>query len=1047
MLNSLPKLLPQDNLSVDTRHYLLRLKESAFSGDIDLSYASRLAVATDNSIYQETPQAVLFPRSIDDLQRIAKAAQNQENITFSARGGGTGTNGQSLTPGIVVDTSRYMNRIISLNIEEEWVELESGVVKDALNDYLLPHGYFFSPDLSTSNRATIGGMISTDASGQGSLVYGKTSDHVLALHTVLYNAEIFETKPIDIELAKSIAQNESVQGEIYQQIISSCVSKRDEILAKFPRLNRFLTGYDLEHAYLEDKNQIDAGRLITGAEGSLGFIAKARLNITKIPKFTTLVNIKYDDFESALRHAPSMIEAKATSVETVDSKVLNLARADIVWHSVSSLIADVPNKTMNGLNMVEYNSESESEITAKINQLSKRLDTEIQEGKKGVIGYQIISDKADIKKIYAMRKKAVGLLGKTKGNKKPIAFAEDTAVPPENLADFIMEFRALLDSHKLDYGMFGHVDAGVLHVRPALDLCDPEQELLLKQISDQVVALVAKYGGLMWGEHGKGYRSEYAPAFFGDSLYTELRKIKKVFDPYNQMNPGKICTPYESEAKLVQVDGVKRATYDRQIPISYKKEFEPAMSCNGNGLCFNYDTSSPMCPSSKISQDRRYSPKGRAGLIREWLLQVHKSGKNIHSSHYSSFHTPILQKLYINLFAKKQNADDYSHEVFDAMNTCLACKSCSKQCPVGVDVPDFRAKFLSIYYSRYRRPIKDYFVANVETLAPLMASFPRFFNFFISLKPSAWFLHKGLGYVDTPSLSVPRIEKRLSPYTMVLNSKSELAKLKTAARASDNKDYVLIVQDPFTSCYDAELIEKLALFIHKLKKQAVLLPFSPNGKPQHVKGFLDRFEKTAQTTASFLSEVSQLGLPMIGADASLVLCYRDEYQKTLGPSASNFKVHTISEWLSENADGLNNLSLDSKPKKVYKLLAHCSEKTSIPETENTWQKLFKHFDLMLDIIPVGCCGMAGTFGHESEHLESSKGIYRLSWAVYAGQDKRASQDKRADQEKNIQEDKTLITENADTCVLATGYSCRSQVKRFEGYRPQHPIEILADLLE
>ena len=217
-------------------------------------------------------------------------------------------------------------------------------------------------------------------------------------------------------------------------------------------------------------------------------------------------------------------------------------------------------------------------------------------------------------------------MGKSASSKKPVAFAEDTAVPPENLADFIMEFRALLDAKGLQYGMFGHVDAGVLHVRPALDMCDPEQEILMKEISDEVVALVAKYGGLMWGEHGKGYRSEYGPEFFGEELFTEIRKIKAAFDPHNKMNPGKICTPIESADELVKVTDEKRGSLDRQIPIQVRESFEPAMSCNGNGLCFNYDTTSPMCPSSKITGDRRHSPKGRAGMVREWLRLLARDG-------------------------------------------------------------------------------------------------------------------------------------------------------------------------------------------------------------------------------------------------------------------------------------------------------------------------------------------------------------------------------------------------------------------------------------
>jgi len=1011
-------LSPIENISSETRDFIGTLSATEFSGDIEYTYASRMAVATDNSIYQQIPQAVVLPKTLADLQCIAKSTQNNANITFSARGGGTGTNGQSLTPGIVVDTSRYMNKILEINLEEQWVRVQSGVVKDALNDYLAPYGYFFSPDLSTSNRATVGGMISTDASGQGSLVYGKTSDHLLSLEAVLANGEQLNTQAVSLEEARAIAQQGGWLGSIYQQVLDTCVDKRQAIIDKFPRLNRFLTGYDLEHAYDAEKQNIDIGRLIAGAEGSLAFIGEAKLNITKIPSYTTLVNIKYDKFESALRHAPSMIAANATSVETVDSKVLNLARADIVWHSVSSLIADVPNKTMDGLNMVEYNSENEAEIADKIAILKARLDKEIaNNNENGVIGYQLTSDKVEIKKIYAMRKKAVGLLGKSEGSQKPIAFTEDTAVPPENLADFIMEFRALLDSYSLDYGMFGHVDAGVLHVRPALDLCDPEQEKLVNSISDQVVALVAKYGGLMWGEHGKGYRSQYVPAFFGDELYAELRKIKAVFDPNNQMNPGKICTPLNSDFELVKVSDTKRATYDRQIPVAFKDEFEPAMSCNGNGLCFNYDTSSPMCPSSKLTKDRRHSPKGRAGLIREWLFQLSKQNIDAHNIAPASFKHNIVKKLKSSFSSKHKQ--DFNYEVFEAMNGCLACKSCASQCPVGVDVPDFRAKFLAIYYSKYMRPMKDYFVANVEMLAPLMAKAPNVFNVLVQNKPSAWLLKHIVGYVDTPELSAPALVKRESVKSYVLNSEHELSQLEQMSD-DEKQQCVLIVQDPFTSFYDAEVVENLMTFLKRVGKNPVLLPFSPNGKPQHVKGFLDKFEKTARSTAAFLSKLSKLGIPMIGADASLVLCYRDEYTKALGSENTQYKVSTISEWLNEEAQHLSLPSL-AKTNITYKLLAHCSEKTALPETEATWKKVFSQFGLSLDVVSVGCCGMAGTYGHEAEHLENSEGIYNLSWSLAT---------KVAKEEQ----------------IVVTGYSCRSQVKRFEKQRPKHPIEILAQIV-
>ncbi|WP_250883965.1 FAD-binding and (Fe-S)-binding domain-containing protein [Glaciecola sp. XM2] len=1010
-MTALPQLSPKDTLSDRTKAYVDALSRTPFKGEVEISYASRMAVATDNSIYQRIPQAVLFPTSLEDLALIAKTGNEFEDVTFSARGGGTGTNGQSLTPGIVIDTSRHMREIIELNLEQEWVKVQCGVIKDALNDYLRPHGYFFSPDLSTSNRATIGGMINTDASGQGSLVYGKTSDHVLELTSVSASGEIIHSKPISVDEATKLSTTDTDYGRILKQVLDTCISKRQAILDKFPRLNRFLTGYDLEHAYDEQHDNIDVSRLLAGSEGSLAFIADAKLNITKIPKHTALVNVKYNDFESALRHAPSMIAANATSVETVDSRVLNLARGDIVWHSVSNLIQDVPDKVMDGLNMVEYNNDDEAAIKEKIATLSKRLDEEIASASSGVIGYQITYDTAEIKKIYAMRKKAVGLLGKTKGSKKPIAFAEDTAVPPEKLADFIMEFRALLDSHKLEYGMFGHVDAGVLHVRPALDLYDEAQEKLVKTISDQVVKLVAKYGGLMWGEHGKGYRSEYAPAFFGEQLYDEICKIKAAFDPLNKMNPGKICTPYASSASLVKVDDVKRASFDRQIPVQFRDEFAPAMSCNGNGLCFNYDTTSPMCPSSKITKDRRHSPKGRAGLIREWLLQLHQHGVTTDSLSYKSFSDSPVKKW----FAGANKQDDFSHEVFEAMNGCLACKSCTNQCPVNVDVPDFRSKFLAIYYTRYRRPLKDYFVANVERLAPLLAKIPRLSNAVLDTKLTKYVLSKWIGYVDAPQLSYPPLSARVS----ALQSEYDYTRLTQLPEAQKAK-HVLIVQDPFTSFYDADSVDATLKFIRALGLIPVLLPFSPNGKPQHVKGFLAAFEKTAQTTATFLSKVSQLDMPMVGIDASLVLCYRDEYQKILGSSRGDFNVSTLTEWLNDISVP-TKLSHITEADEPYYLFAHCSEKTALPTSEKDWQQAFHKFGLSLEVIPVGCCGMAGTYGHETEHLENSIGIYDLSWRQNVAQ---------------LQQER----------VLATGYSCRSQVKRLADFRPQHPIEVLASRL-
>ncbi|WP_318491675.1 D-2-hydroxyglutarate dehydrogenase YdiJ [Photobacterium leiognathi] len=1012
----LPALTHQNSIEQLVLSYLDELSAAGFRGDIEKSYASRLAVATDNSVYQVIPQAVVLPKDIDDLKLLGQVGQQDkyQKITFSPRGGGTGTNGQSLTPGVVVDISRHMNKVLEVNPEEGWVRVQTGVVKDQLNDALRPHGYFFSPDLSTSNRATVGGMINTDASGQGSLKYGKTSDHVLSLTAVLVDGSVLTTEALDDTQINAI-DGDDLASKVVKTTAQICRDKRQQIVDKFPPLNRFLTGYDLKNVYDDALTQFDIGRLLCGAEGSLAFIAEAKLNITPIPKSRTLVNIKYDSFDSALRNAPMMVEAQALSVETIDSKVLNLAKQDIVWNTVSDLLIDVPGKEMLGINMVEYASNDVAENQQQVSALCEKLDEMIAANQAGIIGYQVCDELASIQKIYTMRKKAVGLLGAAKGSKKPIAFTEDTCVPPENLADFIAEFRQLLDEKQLNYGMFGHVDAGVLHVRPALDMCDPEQERLMKEISDQVVALVAKYGGLMWGEHGKGFRSEYGPAFFGDELFTELRRIKAAFDPDNRLNPGKICTPLGSDDQLVKVDDRKRGFYDRQIPVNTRDSFKQAMECNGNGLCFNYDTSSPMCPSMKITADRRHSPKGRAGLVREWLRQLAEQGVNADELEQKLLTTTPTIKQIIdrlkNSYGERRKQYDFSHEVMDAMNGCLACKACASQCPIKVDVPSFRSRFMNIYYSRYQRPAKDYLVAYVESYLPLMAKAPGVMNAITRPQWSKKLTEKAIGYVDMPLLSLPTLNEQLDGHHAL---RFDLQWLQ-ALSEQERKNYVLIVQDPFTSFYDAEVVKDFITLIEKLGKKPILVPFKPNGKAQHVKGFLRQFAKTARNTADFLNQLAVLNIPMVGVDPALVLCYRDEYTEVLKETRGKFEVLTAHEWLLPLLPELKQYSsTDDKP---WYLFAHCTEKTKLPNAEKQWGEIFNHFGVTLQSIAVGCCGMAGTFGHEKDKLETSKGVYNLSW-------------------------KPNIEQLDNSRCMATGYSCRSQVKRFEHIKFKHPVQVL-----
>ncbi|MDE4010719.1 FAD-binding oxidoreductase [Glaesserella parasuis] len=1029
----IPRLANIPQLNPLVQKYLAELKQQHFSGDIASNYADRLSLATDNSVYQQLPRAILFPKSVADVVILTKLAQKTafQALTFTPRGGGTGTNGQSLNNNIIVDLSRHLTQILELNVQERWVRVQAGVVKDQLNQFLKPHGLFFSPELSTSNRATLGGMINTDASGQGSLQYGKTSDHILAIKAVLMNGDILETQAVKTDdfFANVDQLNLTANGKkLHSAIFQRCQALRPTVLKELPQLNRLLTGYDLKNVFNDDLSEFNLTRILTGSEGSLAFICEAKLNLLPLPEYRTLINIKYNSFDAALRSAPFMLQAQALSVETVDSKVLNLAKQDIVWHSVSDLLTEDEHNPILGINIVEYASNDKAQNEARIAKLCQALDEKIQDGTSGIIGYQLCNDLASIEKIYAMRKKAVGLLGNAKGWAKPIAFVEDTCVPPEHLADYIVEFRQLLDDHGLDYGMFGHVDAGVLHVRPALDLCDKSQVAKFKAISDQVVELTAKYGGLIWGEHGKGMRSAYGERFFGETLWKELRYIKQLFDPQNRLNPGKICTPLDSQASLYSIDSQMRADLDRQIPIQVREAFKGAMNCNGNGLCFNFDVHSTMCPSMKVSGNRLFSPKGRATLVREWLRLLAEQNVSpdelIFEKQQTSAKLVDFAKKIRNQWRKSQEYD-FSHEVKSAMDTCLACKACASQCPIKIDVPTFRSQFNELYHRRYLRPLKDYVVANLEFIAPIMAKQPKLFNFFSANKLAETVASKTIGMVDLPALSVPTLQQQLIEIGYQGKTLEELEQLATSGQLdTEICKYVLVVQDPFTSYYDAKVVADFVQLAQKLGFKAIVLPFNPTGKAQHIKGFLHKFANTARTQAELLNRVAKLGIAMVGVDPALTLIYREEYRQILKDDCGEFKVLLAHEWLLAQ---LKNGTLDHCKKSAetdrlpWHLFAHCTESTSLPNSLKEWQQIFAHFGETLTAENIGCCGMAGTFGHETKHLAMSKEIYAQSWQVKL-------------------QGKTLSR------CLATGYSCRSQVKRMEHQLLKHPVQALLEVI-
>ncbi|MEM9163578.1 MAG: FAD-binding and (Fe-S)-binding domain-containing protein [Cyanobacteria bacterium P01_F01_bin.4] len=740
----LPRLPLQSTLPAEVEQFLRTLERTKFAGEIRADYASRLLASTDNSIYQIVPQAVIHPRTTEDVVQVFQLAAQPEfqSITFSPRGGGTGTNGQSLSPGIILDCSKYMRQILEVNLPEGWVRVQPGVVLDQLNTHLKADGVFFAPNLAPSSRATVGGMINTDACGKGSRIYGRTSDHILELTWVLTDGTVGYSSTISPEQLSQQKALPGRLGQIYRQVDDSVTQHQALIAQQFPKMPRFLTGYNLAKVY--DSSGFDLNRILAGSEGTLGVITEARLKLTPIPHHKVLFAIHYGDFEDALHAAQPLLNGDPAAIETVDDTILELARQDEIYDAVKDFVGEA-----RAINLVEFVSDDAEYLQAHATRLQQHLEqTAGQLGQPA--GYYRTSEPSEIQALWELRKRGVGLLGNRPGPRKPVAFVEDTAVPPAQLANYVQEFKALLDRYGLDYALFGHVDVGCLHVRPALNLQTPQDEALIREISDQVVALVRRYGGVMWAEHGRGFRSEYTVEFFGETLYQELRKIKAVFDPKNRLNPGKIVTPLGTDDEIVPLESPLRGQFDRQVPASLQASYEVAFSCNGNGACFNTAPGQVMCPSYQGSLDRIHSPKGRAMLLREWLRLLATRPSSDQSGHG-------LIKLW-NSLTKAGGRYDYSQEVYDGLHGCLSCKACATQCPIHVDIPSLKAQFLHRYYGRYLRSHRDYLMGHIETLVPWQATFfPHLTNTLLQNTGVQALLRTLMGVVDAPPISQPTV--------------------------------------------------------------------------------------------------------------------------------------------------------------------------------------------------------------------------------------------------------------------------------------------------
>lgn len=974
--------------------FLSDLERAGFRGEIRRDYAARMVAATDNSIYQFTPQAVIFPRSSEDVVTLCRLTGKEQyrGVCMTPRGGGTGTTGGALSSGLSVDLSKHMHRILAFDAAAGTVRVEPGVVLDQLNRFLRPHGFFFAPHVATADRATLGGMIGNDSCGVGSRLYGRTSEHVESLRVVLSDGSSWHTAPLpaegnlDAELPPRIAAARAAAVRATREHAAL-------LRERLPQHSRFLSGYDLVHARCPD-GRVDLARLISGSEGTLAFVVEATLRVTSIPPHRAMLVAAYDSFDAALDAAGRLLEFEPAAIETIDDRILALVRSDEIWPKISALLSTPAIEGAAALNMIELCDERADRLTARSRKLLAAAAAD-------AIAARWVENDAEAQALWAMRARGVGLLGNMPGPRRPLPFVEDCAVPPERLPAFVKAMRAAFDEHRLAYGMYGHADVGCIHVRPALDLTDPADAQTLRRVSDRVFHLVNEFGGVFWGEHGKGVRSEYATEVYGPEIYTDLRRIKAAFDPFNQMNPGKIAAPDNSGATLLSIGESTRGDADRGITAKARHTYDGAVACNGNGACFSWDVDRAMCPSMRVTRDRVHSPKGRAALMREWLRLLSErgwDGEPVIPAPAIAWFDPRPR---IRRFLSRQ---DFSHEVHAAFNGCLACKACVAQCPIHVDIPRFKTEFLDLYHRRYPRRLRDHLVAGMESGLPRIggrrwsASWP--FNAAIRAFAPA------ISLVDPPVLASKSAE------AMLRDNGAEFLPWDAEPTGVDRGSSLLIVLDPFTNFFAPQI----ATAFHRLARSAgasvCALPYRASGKSHHVLGFLHEFNTIAARNAADLSRLRRAGFDLVCIEPAIALFYRQEYRQI--EAAPDPGISLPQEWITDRVPPAR----PTVRHRLYRLLSHCTEATTAAGANQLWGRVFAAAGLELEIPQLGCCGMAGRYGHEVEHAANSRAIFEQSWrqhlaGVEPGQ------------------------------ILATGHSCRTQVARVAGFTPRHPIEILA----
>jgi FAD/FMN-containing dehydrogenase/Fe-S oxidoreductase len=955
--------------------------KTSIAGEVRFDRISRALYATDASVYQIEPQGVVIPRTRDDVVRVVQVAA-EYGTTITARGGGTSQAGQAIGAGLILDTSKYLNRVLEINADEQWARVEPGVVLDDLNARLKRVGLRFAPDLSSSSRATVGGMMANNSSGARSIVYGKTIDHVLEQHAVLADGRVSHLRPLSAAELDAARRGDGIEARACHALPALAAAHADEIARRFPRVLRRVGGYNLD-AFVDRARPVDLSRIMIGSEGTLGIVTEARIRLVPLPAARAVLAVEFEHTLDALAAAPVVLTHGPSAIEVMDGFILGYTRQSATLDAIRRTIFS---DAGGALLCIEFAGDAAGPLAGKLDTLTRDLTARFRCRATPAV------DPLQQQRIWSLREAALGLSTAMTGDAKSISFVEDTAVPPERLRDYIERFLGIIRRHGTTAGIYAHASVGCLHVRPVINLKTEDGVERFQAIASDVADLVLEFGGALSGEHGDGIvRGPFTEKMFGPVLYDAFKTIKRTFDPSGLFNPGKIIEspPLTSNLRY----GPRYSTAEPTTFFDYAAHGglgRAVEMCSGVGAC-RKTLDGTMCPSYRVTLEEKHSTRGRANVLRLAMTgQLDETGLG-------------------------------DGGVYDALDLCLECRACKTECPTGVDVARFKSEFLADYWRRHGTPMRARAFGHIHTAAKWASGFAPLSNVLMHSAAGRWVTERWLG-----------IDRRRA---MPEWTRATLTRRVPRSPVSDPAAVLLFV-DTFTE-YSEPQIGVAAIDVLRAAGQPVRL--APNvccGRPLISQGLLPDARRLSVTNVARLYDAAARGATILFLEPSCLSAIREDVPALLrGELQQQARVvaeasMSFEAYLEREQDaGRLHVPLRAGPSSVL-LHAHCHQRAMglAPAARALLGRIPATTVTDLD---AGCCGMAGSFGYAKDHYDVSRAIGELKLFPAA---------------RTLAAGAGHANQPVPSVLVAAGTSCRHQVAHFTGVQAVHPAVLLRSLL-